>query len=105
MVAVDTVGEESQTDNLEEEVADGQVDETEEEEHTGAEVEGQHSVPGHNASRLAEQFLAYLFGHISCAAVLFAQEFQEFLELGRALLLLAGVVNVGLEEEPPNDPL
>jgi len=71
-MADDTIGEKSQSDYLEEEVADGQVEETEEEEHTRAEVEGQHCVPRHNVPRLSKQFLAYLFGHIAGTTILLA---------------------------------
>lgn len=100
-MADDTIGEKSKSKDFEEEVADGQVDETEEEEHARAEVEGQHCIPRHDAPRFAEQFLAYLFGHVAGTAVLLAQSFDEFLELWRALLLLAGIVNVCLEEVLP----
>ena len=101
MVAFDTVGEESEGNNLEEEIAGGQVDEAEEEEHTAAEVEGEHGIPGHEQPRLAQQFLAYPLGHVAGTAVFLPQGLNEFLELRRVLLLLASIVNIRLEEILP----
>jgi len=100
-MTVDAVGEKPHDDGLEEEVACGNVEEAEEEEHAGAEVEGKHRVPRHDALRLLMELFADVFGHVACAAVLLAQQFHEFLELRRGLLLLARVVDVCLEEVFP----
>ena len=50
MMAVDAVCEESQADYFEKEIADREVNEAEEEEHTATEVEGEQRIPGHKES-------------------------------------------------------
>ena len=93
--------EEPHADYLEEEVADGQVDETEQEEHTRTEVEGEHRIPRHHSLRLAMQFLANLVGHIAGASIFLAKRGNQLLEFRRRLLLLTGIVYISLEEILP----
>ena len=68
-MTVDAMGEKAEDENLEEEVAGGEVDEAEEEEDGGTEVEGEHGIPRHEPPRLAEQLCAYLLGHVRRASI------------------------------------
>ena len=59
MSAINIICEKSHADGFEEEIEDWQVDETEQEEHAGTEVEGEHCVEGHDGFRLAMKLLAH----------------------------------------------
>ena len=71
-----------------------EVNETEEDEECGAEVEGKHTVVLHQLQRFGMKFLAYLCGHIISSTELFLQNTQQTLELRGCLLLLTGIRDV-----------
>ena len=73
------------------EVYGGEVNETEEDEEGGAEVEGKHSVVLHQLQGLGMQLLAHLGGHVVGGPELLLQDAQQTLELRGGLFLLTGI--------------
>ena len=92
MTVSDPAAEDFHAGNLEyDEVDGGEVDETEEDEEGGAEVECKHSVVLHQFQGLGMQLLAYLGGHVVGGTELLLQDAQQTLELRGGLFLLTGI--------------
>ena len=97
-------GEEAHGEDFEEEIHGGQIDQTEEEEPEGTEVECEQAVQEDNGQRLLTERLAQLCGDVAGMRTVFLmQTCHEALELGRGLLLGFGVAHV-VFLEPAIDP-
>ena len=94
MTVLDIISQQAHDDDLEKEVQNGYIEQTEEEEPGRTEVEGEQTVPFHQWQRVAMEFFAYLCRHITGTAVFLSQQRHETLELRGGLLLLAGIVDV-----------
>ena len=103
MAVVDVPSEEAHAEDLEEEIESRQVDETEEEQPEGTEVEGEQSVQEDDWQRLLTEGLAEILrdivGRDGCTvAVFLTQTLHQLLELWRGLLLGQGIAHIGLLE-------
>ena len=98
MTAVDIEIEQSHAHNLPEEIHDGNVEQAEQEEPEGAEIEGQQSVPENDGQRLVVELLADTLRNVFRSTELLTQLLHQALELGSRLLLFLGVVDVRLLE-------
>ena len=94
MTVIDIIGQQSHDDDFEDEIQGWHVEQAEEEEPGGAEVEGEQAVPLHQWQRLAVQLLTYLGGHVTGTAVFLAQQRHEALELRGDFLLFACIVDI-----------
>ena len=94
MTVVNIKGQQSHDDNLEEEIQSWHVEQTEEEEPGGAEIEGEQTVPFHQWQRLTVERLTHLCRHVTGIAELLAQQRHKTLELRGDLLLLSRIVDV-----------
>ena len=82
VAATDVLCEQTHGEYLEEEELGGEVDEAEEEQPEGTEIEGEQTVPEHQRQRRAVDILLYLLRHLIHIAKLAAQNGQQALELG-----------------------
>ena len=98
MTAVDIEIEQSHAHNLPEEIHDGNVEQTEQEEPEGAEIESQQSVPEDDGQRLVVELLADTLRDIFRSTEFLAELLHQALELGSHLLLFLRVVDVRLLE-------
>ena len=94
MAMIDIPFQHGHGDGFEEEMYDRHVEQAEQEEECGAEVEGQQSVPFHQRQGMAVELLPDVRRDVSGTGVFLAQQGDQPLELGCGLLLLARVVDV-----------
>ena len=101
MAVVDIVGEQTHADALEDEVERRDVGQTEDDEHTRAEIECQHAVEGYDGQRAPMELLTDVLGDV--VAVALCKHTHETLELRCLLLLLPGVAYIAVEEHLPKE--
>ena len=103
LVAMDGIPfDEADDDYLEEEVEHGDVEEAEDNEEEGAEIEDEHEIEQHHLAALTMDFLADVGRGVVGVAELLLEACHEVLELRSAAFLLLGVGDVGLLDESLN---
>lgn len=98
-MAVDDIeAKERHKAGLEDEEAAGEVNEAEEDEPEGAEIERQETVESRELAGVGVELTTYFFGHIVGRAILLTEDSEKTLEFGSATLLGTGIIDVILLE-------